>query len=514
VNPTTSGRRILVAECIHEISSFNPVPTRYDDFFVNTGERILKYHHGLGTEVAGALEVFAGVPGLTVIPTFGARGITSGGTIPAADFRRLVDEFLGELRRAGPVDAAYFALHGAMAAENEDDPEGYLLGKARQILGNKIPLVASFDLHGILTERMLEFTDAITIYHTYPHVDFFETGARAARLLLRLLAREIRPVTAKVEIPALVRGDELITATGVFGRVVDRAIEIERSAGGLSAGMFIGNPFTDVPELRSYAVVTTDGDGQRAEREAIKLAEAFWPERHRMQARLTPLAESVQQAAELLRTGPKGTGSGNTVALVDAADATSSGAAGDGNAVIRALREAGYAGRILAPIVDAAAVEAAFAAGVGSQVQTTVGGTVDRRFTPLPINAEVRLLSEGRFRSESFNQEWYSGRTAVLQAGNLTLVVTSRPVHLFDRSLFYAHDQDPRNFDLVVVKSPHCQHHMYAEWCSAMINVDAPGSTSANLPTLGHTRCRRPIFPLDDVPEYRPQAKLFSRHVF
>ncbi len=26
--------RIIVAECIHEVSSFNPIPTRYEDFFV------------------------------------------------------------------------------------------------------------------------------------------------------------------------------------------------------------------------------------------------------------------------------------------------------------------------------------------------------------------------------------------------------------------------------------------------------------------------------------------------
>jgi len=508
VTQTSSAPRVLLAECIHEISSFNPIPTRYEDFFVNTGERMAAYHRGRGSEIAGAVGVFGGVPDLTMIPTFSARGITSGGTIPAADFRRLADEFLDEVRRAGPVDAAYFALHGAMAAENEEDPEGYLLAEARKILGERIPIVASFDLHGILTDRMLEHTDAITVYHTYPHVDFFQTGERAARLLLRLSAGEVRPVTAKVEIPALVRGDELITATGVFGRIVGRAAEIERSPGGLSAGMFIGNPFTDVPELRSYAVVSTDGDPARAEREALGLAEAFWPERRRMQARLTPLADSVRQAAELLQAGPKG-----TVALVDAADATSSGASGDGNAIVRELSAAGYPGRVLAPIVDPSAVEAAFAAGVGATVRTTVGGALDRRrFTPLPITAEVRLLADGRFRSESFHQEWYSGRTAVLQAGNLTLVVTSRPVHLYDRSLFYAHGQNPRDFDLVVVKSPHCQHHMYAEWCLKLINVDAPGSTSANLPTLGHTCCRRPIFPLDEPVAFQPRAKLFSRH--
>jgi microcystin degradation protein MlrC len=507
VTPATSAPRILLAECIHEVSSFNPVPTRYEDFAVQTGEAVFAYHRGRGSEIAGAVQVFGQATDVTMIPSFGARGITSGGTIPAADFQRLAEEFLHELRQAGPVDAAYFALHGAMAAEDEDDPEGYLLAEARKILGERIPIVASFDLHGILTDRMLQHTDATVVYHTYPHVDFFETGERAARLLLRLSAGEIRPVTAKVEIPALVRGDELITATGVFGRFIGQAQQIEESTGGLSAGMFIGNPFTDVPELRCYSVVTTDGDPGRAEREALRIAEGFWPERGRMQARLTPLEDSVRQAAELMEAEPKG-----TVALVDAADATSSGASGDSNAILRALLDTDYQGRVLAPLVDPAAVEAAFVAGVGATVHTTVGGAYDpRRFTPLPITAQVHMLSDGRFRSESFKQDWFSGRTAVLQAGKITLVVTSRPVHLFDRSLFYAHGQDPRDFDVVIVKSPHCEQHMYAEWCKRMINVDAPGSTSANLPTLGHVRCRRPVFPLDDITEFQSRAKLFSR---
>ena len=502
MNSTTSGRRILLAECIHEICSFNPVPTRYEDFFVNTGERIFAYHDGIGSEVSGAMKVFRTRPELTVVPTFSARGITSGGTIPAADFDRLLAEFIEQVRKAGPVDAAYFALHGAMAAANEDDPEGRLLAEARKILGDTIPIVASFDLHGVLTDRMLEQVDALTIYHTYPHVDFFDTGERAARLLVRLIDKQIRPITAKVEIPALVRGDELITSSGVFGERIRQAQQIERAAGGLAAGMFIGNPFTDVPELRCYSVVTTDNAPALAEREALRLAEAFWPDRQRMQARLTPLVESVRQAGELPAT----------VALVDAADATSSGASGDSNAILRELLAVNYPGRALVPIVDPAAVEQAMQAGIGATIDTRVGGALDRkRFQPLPIKATVKMLSDGRFRSESFHQEWYSGPTAVLQSGNITLVVTSRPVHLFDRSLFYAHGQDPRDFDLVVVKSPHCQHHMYAEWCSRLINVDAPGSTSANLPTLGHTICRRPIFPLDgDIP-YQPRVKLFSR---
>jgi microcystin degradation protein MlrC len=495
----SARRRILIAECIHEVCSFNPVPTRYDDFFVNRGPQMFAYHRGIGSEIAGALAVFGA--DCEVVPTFSARGITSGGTIPAADFARLSREFLDDVRQAGPVDAAYFALHGAMAAEGEDDPEGYLLAESRRILGEQTPLVASFDLHGVLTARMLQHTDATAVYHTYPHVDFFETGQRAARLLLRILDGSVRPVTARVEIPALVRGDELITSSGVFGESIQQSQAIERT-GGLAAGMFIGNPFTDVPDLRCYSVVTTDNDPEGAEREARRLAQGFWQQRQRMQARLTALPESVRLAAAT---------TGGTVALVDAADATSSGAPGDSNAILRELIASGYPGRALVPLVDPAAVEVAFRHGIGATVQTAVGGALDRRHRPLEITAQVRLLSDGRFRSESFHQEWYAGKTAVLQAGSITLVVTSRPVHLYDRSLFYAHGQDPRQFDLVVVKSPHCQKHMYADWCARLINVDAPGATSANLPTLGHRRCRRPIYPLDaDVP-FAPRAEIFRR---
>ncbi|WP_437222888.1 M81 family metallopeptidase [Planctomicrobium sp. SH661] len=496
-----SQRRVLIAEYLHEICSFNPVPTRYSDFYVNQGEQVLKLHRSIRAEIGGALSVFDSVPEIELVPTFSARGITSGGVIPAEDYARIESEWVATLRNAGPVDGAYFCLHGATAAKGEDDPEGRLLEIARDILGKSIPFVASFDLHGVLTDRMLKHCDAITVYHTYPHVDFFETGERAARLLVQLLDKKIHPVIAKVELPALVRGDELITESGLFGRLIAQAQEIQKGPRGLSAGFFIGNPFTDVPELRSYAVVVTDNDPELARTEAVRLAENFWEHRQRMQAQLVPLSQAVQQALESKRQ----------VALVDAADATSSGASGDSVEILRELLSQGCERTMLVPVVDAPAVEAAFAAGVGATIQVDVGGTLDqKRFQSVSITAQVRLLSDGRIRSESFGQEWNSGRTAVLQAGPVTLVVSSRPVHLFDRSLFLSNGQDPRNFEITIVKSPHCQKHMYADWCQ-MINVDAPGSTSANVPTLGHVQCRRPVFPLDPEVQWQPQAKTFSR---
>ncbi len=495
--------RVLIAECKQEVSTFNPALSRFEDFDISSGDDLLAFHRNTLSEVGGAFRTLTNA-GVEAIGAYSARAITSSGTLAAADWTRLAAEFVAELRQTPPVDGVFFAMHGAMCAENEIDPEGYLLQEARHILGDTIPIVVSLDLHGIVTDRMLEHADAVVAYHTYPHNDFAETGERAARVLLRLLEGRARPVTAMVRIPALVRGDELITATGRIGGRIRECQAIEASESGLSAAMFWGNPFTDVPDLCSNSLVVTDGDPERASREAVALAERFWADRAAMQAPLLPVAEAVRQVSEA--TG--------TAILVDAADATSSGASGDSNVLLRALIEAGYQGRGLFPIVDAPAVRAAFAAGVGNTVRTTLGGAVDRqRFTPLPVEARVRMLSDGRHISESHGIEWQAGPTAVLEiipAGHI-VIATSRAVSLYDRSLFLAHGQDPTRFDAVVQKSPHCQPHFFADWADRLIHVDVPGSTSANLPSLGHTRCARPMYPLDPDAAFTPEVRLFQR---
>jgi microcystin degradation protein MlrC len=121
------------------------------------------------------------------------------------------------------------------------------------------------------------------------------------------------------------------------------------------------------------------------------------------------------------------------------------------------------------------------------------------------------MLSNDTVASESPGNVWNAEPSAVLKKGNMTLIVTIRPVSLYDRSLFLGHGQDPRAFDAVVVKSPHCQPHFFAEWAQMVLNVDAPGSTSANLPSLGHTRCRRPMYPLEQDAEFEPVVQVFDR---
>lgn len=494
--------KILIAECKQEVSTFNPHKSGVEDFGIRKGSEILSYHRTVRNEIGGALNILDGLDHVSLIPAYSAFFITSGGTLAKESWEEIAEDFLKSILEAPPVDGVYFCMHGAMASEEELDPEGWLLQETRKILGDNIPIVLSLDLHGILTDRMVEHSNAIVSYHTYPHIDFYETGQRAARLLLRILEGEVKPVTAKVAIPALVRGDELITETGLIGQSMRMAIEVENRPVGLSAGLFIGNPFTDVPALQTYSFVVTNNDIEMAEREALRIAESFWANHEKMQVPLV----SLDEMALIAKNHKQG-----TLAIIDAADATSSGASGDSNAILRKLIETDYSGRTLIPIVDESAVQQALESGIGSTIHTTLGGSLDpQRFKPIQVTAKVLLLADNPFRSESFGEEWYSGATAVLEVDNFIIVTSSRAVNLYDRSFFYAHGQNPKHFDAVIVKSPHCQHHIYEDWCNDMVNVDAPGSSSANLHTLGHTRCPRPIFPLDSDVEFQPEVIIFK----
>jgi len=491
--------KILIAECKQEISSFHPVQSGYENFHIDHGDALFK-QRGLNTEFGGAFPVLEGA-GMELVPTVSARA-GSAGILSAEGWKKLSEEVLSAIRaKIDGIDAIYFCMHGAMAAVGELDPEGYILTEVRKMVGDKMPIVISLDLHGILTERMIRQVDGFSIYHTYPHVDFASTGARAAELLLKIMKGGVKPIVARTIMPTLVRGDELITRTGCYGDLIRECQRIERDGTALSAGIMIGNPFTDVPELCSQVLVITDGDEATASKESRRLAEEFWPMRHRMQGKLIPLDRCIAQARTI--AGP--------VAFTDAADATSSGATGDSNAILRGLVEAGYPKRVLAQIVDAEAAAAAHKAGVGGEISVTLGGKQDPRYTPLPVKAKVKLLSDGNARLETMKLPLTAGPTAVLTFDNYTVVVFSKSISLFDRAMYYANGIDPKDYDLTVVKSPHTEYHMYDGWVEKNFNVDVPGSTSADLKSLGHTICARPMYPMEADVTFDPKVAIISR---
>ena len=480
-------KRVLIVELKQETSTFNPAPTTYEDFRIHRGDELMTSYANTKTELAGAFDIFSELGGVELVPAMAAAAV-SGGPIGEEDLNRLLNEIIDLTKDNLPLDGAYLCLHGAMAGESENDPEGRLLTELRKVIG-EIPMVASIDLHAIITDQLLIAADILVPYHTYPHIDHYQTGQRSAQVLLSLLRGEVCPSTARVALPMLVRGDELMTETGKFGEAIRMCQEIEASSAGLAAGVIIGNAFTDVPGLQSNVLVTTDGDMNLAQSEAEKIGRFMWDHRELFQAELTGLADAIQFAEDT---------EGLTV-FSDAADATASGASGDSNEILRGLIEHSFSKSALIPIVDAPAVAAAFKIGDGAIGDFQLGGTCDPgRFQPENVNAQVMSLHQEGFTYED-GTEAAPGRAAVLLIDDRwTILVTEKPVFVVGQKVFQAYGLEPAEFDLVVVKSPNGFRPWYDSIATRIVPVDVPGSTSANLKSLPYHPCIRPIFPLDD----------------
>ncbi len=187
--------RILIAGFQHETNTFAPSRTGYQDFVhggafpaMTRGADILAMRD-VNIPIGGFIRAMQG-PRIELVPILWA-GATPAAHVEQDAFERIAGEILAAARD-GSFDAIYLDLHGAMVCSHDDDGEGLLLAQLRAIVGPRVPIVASLDLHANVTKQMLEQADALVAYRTYPHEDMAEAGERAAGLLKCLLANGSR----------------------------------------------------------------------------------------------------------------------------------------------------------------------------------------------------------------------------------------------------------------------------------------------------------------------------------
>ncbi|MFT5013977.1 MAG: microcystin degradation protein MlrC, partial [Dinoroseobacter sp.] len=113
------------------------------------------------------------------------------GTIERGAFDQISSEILSGLNDAAPLDAIFLDLHGAGVVEGIDDLEGALCEAIRHQMGD-IPMAATFDLHGNITQNMVELLDGIFACQQYPHIDLHLRAEEAIQLLSRMVSDGVK----------------------------------------------------------------------------------------------------------------------------------------------------------------------------------------------------------------------------------------------------------------------------------------------------------------------------------
>ena len=486
--------RIAVGQLAQETNSFVPLRTdlpQFDRRCRRRGPAVLDWG-AERTEVPGALSVLRAA-GAEIVP-LPCAAAESGGPVTLAAFEALLHTLLTDLSAALPLDGIVLALHGAMVLEDgaafQDDPEAEILRRVRDAAPG-VPVVASLDLHAHVTPAMLATGAALVGYHAYPHTDIFETGQRAARLLLDTLDGRRRPVMALAKRPMVPSPLCARTPDAPLSGIVAMAREME-AAGLLDASVFPVQPWIDVPDLGFAALACADGDPAAAQRAADRLADAAWAARRAFVPDLVPLGDAIRVG--LTQPG---------LTLVgDGGDSPTSGAAGDHPDVLRALLRAGadrHDRPVLLTLCDPAAAAAATQAGIGATLSLELG----HGFTPgtrLPVRAVVAGLHDGRFVMQDAGATGSvveHGPTAVLALGAVRVVVRSLPGREWDTAIFTSAGQDPAAAGMVFVKSPGHFRVAFEPFAARTLLADTPGPCCGNTARVPWTRVTRPLWPLD-----------------
>ncbi len=486
--------KIVAARLNHETNTFSPVPTPLASFGPDgpTFGRAA-YDSARGTRTAlGAFIEAAAARGDTIEVAVNATAYPSG-TVDGDAYERLAGSIVEAVR--GGCDAVLLDLHGAMVAAGADDGEGELLRRIRATAAD-VPLAVALDLHGNITQAMVDAADVMVGFKTYPHVDMYETGAHAARLLFDWVDGGVRPHLAWAQPPLLSHTLRSATGEGAMQRAVQGAKQMEAD-GLLAATVFAGFSLADIRDA-GLSIVTVASSRDEAQRAADQLARQAWAERDGFVYRSEPLADSVRRARLLGRHG-------RPVLLLDHGDNVMSGGTCDTTALLEECLRQGMSSIGVGPLADSATVARAFAAGTGSRIRVSLGNKVPQglpapQAPPFACEATVGALGDGRFRIGGpiyTGETWAMGRTAVLVHEAFTAVVSERPMEPLDLAVFECAGVDPRAFDYLLLKSRMYCRPTFVPISAGLIECDSRGVCSSDYGLFGFRRLRRPIYPLD-----------------
>ncbi|CAG4904771.1 hypothetical protein R52603_03246 [Paraburkholderia saeva] len=494
--------KILIAGFQHETNTFAPTRASYTSFVQGEGFPPMVR----GADVLALRDVNVPIGGFIKVAEAGGHeltpviwaGASASAHVTTDAFERIGGEIIAAVEEGG-FDAIYLDLHGAMVTGQHDDGEGELLERVRRIVGDRMPVVVSLDLHANVTTRMFAHASALVAYRTYPHVDMAETGERAARILDQLVLEGRALQCAVRRVPFLVPVNGMCTLVEPARGMYTLLENLEKSPV-MSLSFAPGFPAADFPEcgptIWAYAFSKDD-----AEHAVDALFSKMMSEESRWDVPFLTPDEAAIEAIRMSRT------SARPVIIADTQD--NPGVGGDSNTMgmVRALLRNGATDAAVGVIWDAEAAAEARRAGVGARISVALGGRSGAQGdSPLEAEFEVEHLSDGSFRFDGpmlNGMQGELGPVACLRIEGVRIAVSSVKMQVFDRNLFRVAGIEPERMKILVNKS---SVHFRADFeaiAEAILVAKAPGPMAADPADLPWKR-------LDPDMRVRPMGPTFS----
>jgi microcystin degradation protein MlrC len=475
--------RIAVGGLHIECSTYNPVLNSEPDFAILRGEALM------GSTNFAFLRDFPA----RFTPIVHARAI-AGGPITSEFYDKIKDELLRGIEAGGPFDGVYLAMHGAAYVEGLEDAEGDLITAVRQRVGPACKIAVSYDLHGNVSQRVVDAIDIFSTYRTAPHIDVEETMRRSVGMLVRALRDGLWPCVVWCPVPVLLPGERTSTLHSPARELYGALPAIDARPGIWDASLMVGYVWADEPRATAAAVMTGD-DMEALGAAAEALAQDYWTAREAFVfcAWTGSIARCIDRALASSR---------HPFVIADSGDNPTGGGVGDRPDVLRELLARGVSNTILAGIADAPATDMAYAAGLGRTIRTRVGAALDPAGgPPVEIDGVVACLTDAQSAAD---------RQAVVEVGGLSIVLTARrrPFHRIEDLTMLG--LNPAAAYIVVVKSGYLVPEIEALASGDAMALSA-GVVDQAVERLPRLRKAEPTFPFDRDFLWRPHARPSAR---
>ena len=483
--------RIAIAGISHETNTYCREETRLDEFFVMRGKKMQR-QRGTETAIGGALKACEDL-GHDAVPVMVA-GARPSGTISSDTYASLKTEILKGIEAELPIDGVYLDLHGAGVVNGIQDLEGDLAVSIRQLVGEAVPICASFDLHGNITQAMADALDGVFACHQYPHIDMHLRAIEAVQLITDMLKDDFRPVLHVESVPML-----MATTTTFLGPgkdMLESILAFEDADDIIDVSWFHGFPYTDTEHVGTHICVTSKGDRASTEALAKQVAGHLWDTREDFRPTSLSADEAVNQARE---------STAHPVVINETSDNCGGGSPGDGTHLLRAMLDAKLSNACFGFIVDAHVAQQAHQAGVGATIDVSLGGKYDDLHgQPLLLNVYVKALHDGRLTMQAMGKgsRINYGKLTRLQADDMDIIVASNRSQTLDREPFLAVGLDVTRFQYIALKSSNHFRAGFSDVAGTIITADPPGLTTHHIEVFPRENANEPLWPLDDRAEY------------
>ena len=493
--------RIAIAGISHETNTYCQGLTSAAHFHVQRA-KAMQAAAGQETDLGGAMAACERLE-VTAVPLMFAQAQPSG-VIERTTFESFADEIMEGLGSAG-ADAVVLLLHGAGVAEGVADIEGELAARVRSVVGDDVPVVATFDLHGNITPRMCDNLNGVFACHHYPHIDLHVQGETAVEFALMLARDKRRGRCSLASIPMLL--PTTTTFEGIGEAMLGEVLAQEADAACVDISWFHGFPYTDIEHVGCTVVVSWLEDEMTSEQAtalAHRVGLRLWEQREAFRPLSLSAAEAVETAvAEVVNVAGAARG---PVVIHETSDNCGAGTPGDGTHLLRAMLDADIArqlprGACFGFVVDPITAAQAHAAGVGSDIDIELGArTDDLHGTPIIARATVRALHDGRlvlqhmFRGAPLKL----GPLARLEINGLDVVVGSRRSQTFDKEPFLAVGIDVMRYDVVALKSSNHFRGCFQNIAQRIVTADPPGLSTHNIGVFPRQATARAFWPMNE----------------